>query len=102
MLDNYLDLVKAVELATRYTQTEANIADYEHHMERYLRTLLELYPQIDIQPYQHLALHFGEHLRRFGPTHSWRCFPFERYNGILQRIPTNLKFGMTGFQSQLS
>ncbi|KAF9487261.1 hypothetical protein BDN71DRAFT_1458672 [Pleurotus eryngii] len=39
-----------------------------------------------------MALHFGPFLRRFGPTHSWRCFPFERYNGIIQKIPTNNRY----------
>ncbi|KIK31552.1 hypothetical protein CY34DRAFT_103141, partial [Suillus luteus UH-Slu-Lm8-n1] len=37
--------------------------------------------------------HFGELLQRFGPTHAWRCWIFERINYTLQQIPTNKKFG---------
>lgn len=91
-LDNFMHLVMAVKLATKDTQNEAQIQEYEYHMLEYLRSLLELYPATSITPYQHLALHFGRHLRMFGPVHAWRCFPFERYNFLLQSIPTNNKF----------
>lgn len=88
-----MHLVTAVKLATMRTMTAERILQYEHHMHRYLETLLELYPGAEISSYQHMALHFGDQLRRFGPTHAWRCFPFERYNYLLQKIPTNKIFG---------
>lgn len=75
--------------------SEGQITDYEAHMHKYLTSLLDLYPNTNITPYQHLALHFGPLLRRFGPTHAWRCFPFERYNYLVQQIPTNSKPGMS-------
>jgi hypothetical protein len=50
-------------------------------------------PGADYGPYQHLALHFGDQLCHFGPTHSWHCFPFERYNYLLQKILTNMIWG---------
>ncbi|KAK0207180.1 hypothetical protein IW262DRAFT_669213 [Armillaria fumosa] len=62
-------------------------------MRAYLQKLLELYPGSGISPYQHLSLHFGELLRSFGPNHAWRCWAFERYNGIIQKINTNNIFG---------
>ncbi|KAJ3752746.1 hypothetical protein EV360DRAFT_18877, partial [Lentinula raphanica] len=52
-----------------------------------------LYPHTRITPYQHMMLHFGDLLRRFGPVHSWRCFAFERFNYILQTTKTNSRFG---------
>ena len=93
MLANFMHLVTAVKLATMRQMTERRILKYESHMRKYLTTLLELYPDTTITPYQHMALHFGDMLRRFGPTHAWRCFPFERYNYLLQQTPTNSKFG---------
>lgn len=92
-LDNFMHLVSAVKIANLHKITEARILEYEAHMDAYLTTLLDLFPGTSITPYQHLSLHFGDHLRRFGPVHSWRCFPFERFNYILQNFPTNEKFG---------
>ncbi|KAF8231255.1 hypothetical protein L208DRAFT_1277973, partial [Tricholoma matsutake] len=93
MLSNFMDLIAAVKLATMQKMTEAQISQYESHMHSYLMTLLELYPGTDISPYQHLALHFGDQLCCFGPTHAWRFFPFEWYNYLLQKVKTNSIWG---------
>ncbi|KAG1885889.1 uncharacterized protein F5891DRAFT_1232191 [Suillus fuscotomentosus] len=92
MLDNYMDLVTAVKVASMRTMTPARIASYNLHMDRYLKNVLELYPQINLTLNHHLSAHFGELLQRFGPTHAWRCWIFERINYMLQQIPTNKKF----------
>jgi hypothetical protein len=92
-LDNFMHLVSAVKLATMHRMTEQRITEYEYHIRQYLQTLISLYPGTSITPYQHLSLHFGRHLRLFGPVHAWRCFPFERFNYILQQFPTNERFG---------
>jgi hypothetical protein len=93
VLINFLHLVSAVKLATMRKMNEERVEEYETHMHKYLTSLLELYPNTRITPYQHIALHYGPFLRRFGPTHAWRCFPFERYNYLMQQIPTNTKPG---------
>ena len=93
MLENYIHLVTAIKLATKRRITSEDIAGYEFHMHAYLKSLLVLYPSSSLTPYQHLALHFGPFLTRFGPTHAWRCYPFERYNHIMQRTPNNQRFG---------
>lgn len=94
MLENFMHLVTAVKLATMRKITPSRITDYEHHIRQYLSTLLDLFPGTEVSPYQHMSLHFGDQLRRFGPTHAWRCFPFERYNYLFQKIPTNNIYGM--------
>ena len=93
MLENFLHLVTAITLANKQVITEDDINLYEDHMRKYLVTFRILYPFKDIAPYQHLSLHFPSHLRQFGPTHSWRCWAFERFNGLIQVLPTNNKFG---------
>lgn len=93
MLENFLHLVTAVKIANLRSITDEDINKYEEHMRKYLTGFLKLYPFAALVPYQHLAMHFPDHLRRFGPTHSWRCFPFERYNGIIQNLPSNSIFG---------
>ncbi|RXW12826.1 hypothetical protein EST38_g13028 [Candolleomyces aberdarensis] len=76
-----------------YYLDEDLIKQYEYHMHAYLTSLLQLYPATKITPYQHMSLHFGDQLRNFGPVHAWRCFVYERYNHLLQAIPTNQRFG---------
>jgi hypothetical protein len=93
MLVNFMHLVSAVRLGTMRKITPHRITQYNSHIHQYLSSLSELYPNNSITPYQHLSLHFGTHLQRFGPTHAWRCFPFERYNYLMQQISTNNKFG---------
>ncbi|KAJ3727949.1 hypothetical protein C8R42DRAFT_572552, partial [Lentinula raphanica] len=102
MLVNYMHLVTSVRLADMRATTEEQIQSFEHHYRAYVTTLVGfgdrenvggLYPHTRITPYQHMMLHFGDLLRRFGPVHSWRCFPFERFNYILQTTKTNSRFG---------
>ncbi|KII91440.1 hypothetical protein PLICRDRAFT_105296 [Plicaturopsis crispa FD-325 SS-3] len=93
MLVNFMDLVTAVKLGSMRTTTPDRIAEYKTHMLRYLKTLLELYQGTTISPGQHLSIHMATLMERFGPTHAWRCWAFERYNYLLQRIPTNMKHG---------
>lgn len=93
MLTNFMHLVTALKLASMRIMTEKRIAQYEHEMRQYLVTLLELFPGTEISPYQHMALHLGHQLRKFGPTHAVRCFAFERYNFLMQKIPTNTIYG---------
>jgi hypothetical protein len=63
-------------------------------MRRYLDDMLKLYPGAKMYPVQHLGLHFSEFMAMLGPSHAYRCYGFERCNWILQRLPTNMKFGM--------
>jgi hypothetical protein len=97
MLENFLHLVTAVTYANQRMLTEDIVNLYDLHMSAYVSGFVQLYPFANISPYQHLSLHFASHLRRWGPTHSWRCFAFERYNGVLQDLPTNNKFGLWKF-----
>lgn len=93
MLANFMDLVAATKLATMRTMTTSRIDLFIFHMKRYLDEYLELYESAVMYPGQHMSLHFQELLTRFGPTHGWRCWAFERMNYKLQRVPTNKKFG---------
>ncbi|KAJ3793081.1 hypothetical protein GGU11DRAFT_692459, partial [Lentinula aff. detonsa] len=104
MLVNFMHLITAVRLANMRAMTADRVEQFEYHIRAYLEDLIGfgssdpmegLYPHTRISPYQHMMLHFGDLLRRFGPVHSWRCFAFERLNYILQSFPTNSRFGMS-------
>jgi hypothetical protein len=94
MLDNFMDLVTAVEVGSMLTTNDDLIQLYNTTMHRYLTNMKSLYPESTVKPNHHYALHLGDFLEAFGPVHSWRTFAFERYNYLLQQVNTNKKMGM--------
>ena len=93
MFENFMCLVSATKIAMMRTMTRERVAKYQFYIKRYVQTLLDTYPGLSLAPTHHICLHLGDLLEDFGPVHAWRCFPFERYNGMLQKIPTNGKYG---------
>ena len=92
LLDNFMALTCAVDLATRRTMDPDRVERFDRHMYHYLQTLRSLFDH-QLVPNHHLSLHLHECLLLFGPVHSWWAFPFERYNGLLQHLNTNSKTG---------
>ncbi|PIL31020.1 hypothetical protein GSI_05714 [Ganoderma sinense ZZ0214-1] len=90
LLDNFLALVCAVDLATRRSMDIARAEKFDSYMMHYLRTLRSVFRH-HLVPNHHLSLHLRQCLLLFGPVHAWWTFPFERYNGILQQLNTNNK-----------
>ncbi|KAI0370445.1 hypothetical protein BV20DRAFT_1035911 [Pilatotrama ljubarskyi] len=90
VLENFVALSSAVDLATRRSMSPSRAASFDHHMEAYVRGLRTLF-DISLVPNHHLSLHLKQCLELFGPVHGWWAFPFERYNGMLQRLNTNSK-----------
>lgn len=93
MLENFLHLVIATTIATRRHTSARLIVSFKRHMTAYLTSLTSLFPDAVLSPNHHLSLHLPEFFEQLGPAHSWWTFPFERFNGILQKIPTNFQFG---------
>ncbi|RDX45606.1 hypothetical protein OH76DRAFT_1357452 [Lentinus brumalis] len=88
LLENFVCLVCAVDLATRRTMDPKRIRKFDSYMLRYLTTLRELFGH-RLVPNHHMSLHLWECLSLFGPVHAWWVFPFERYNGLLANLNTN-------------
>lgn len=93
VLDNYVHLLLALLLSTQATIDDRIIDLYEHHMQQYLEGFRILYPTHSITPYHHLSLHYPEFMRLIGPWDAWGAGPYETYNGMIQKIPTNSTFG---------
>jgi len=92
-LDHTMSLVQAIILACYRVTTEYRINGLQTHLKVYLTELRELYPDLNPSTNQHMSLHLAEFMKRFGPVHSWWTYPFERLIGLLQKLPTNNKFG---------
>lgn len=56
---------------------------------KFCRTCQKLYGTNFCTPNMHLHCHLKDIIRDFGPIHSFWCFSFERYNGIMGSFTTN-------------
>ncbi|KAJ3525407.1 hypothetical protein NMY22_g10593 [Coprinellus aureogranulatus] len=58
MLENFLELVVAVEIASMVVVSEELIVEYEKRMQGYLNGLLVLYPDAPVVPNHHISPHW--------------------------------------------
>jgi hypothetical protein len=91
-LENYLHLVALVRIAYSYLVNQEVIDKFRHHASCYLAGLRAYHPS-SIKPSHHFILHIADLMERFGPMRGWWAFPFERFNGQIQRLSTNHKPG---------
>ena len=66
--------------------TEADIIRGDGLSLKFCKEFEALYGQKAITPNMHLHCHLKENVLDYGPIHSYWCFSFERYNGILGNI----------------
>jgi hypothetical protein len=92
---NFCALVQSTKIANKRSITVADAQEFQTIMIAYLQGVNALFPTYTLVPSHHIVLHMKELLCRLGPTHAWRCWVFERYNHIFQKIPTNGNFGMS-------
>jgi len=97
LFSNLCDLIEATKIATGRSITVARAEEFRYRMLKYLGGLDSLFPGQRLIPYHHISIHLSELLCRFGPTTTWRCWVFERYNHMLQNIETNGRFGLFCF-----
>jgi hypothetical protein len=88
-------LFSAISVATSRITSGNNAEEYLRLMTEYRQELRRLFPDYPTRPNHHMAFHIAEFLRRYGPVHGWWTFPFERMIGMIQRIPTNHKPGLS-------
>ncbi|KAI1782406.1 hypothetical protein LXA43DRAFT_905901 [Ganoderma leucocontextum] len=88
VLNNFVQLVIAVDAATRRSMSPSRVTLFDDNMEAYVKGLRSIYKHT-LVPNHHLSLHLRQCLLLFGPVRGWWSYPFERYNGLLQRLNTN-------------
>ena len=93
VLENFVHLIVAVDAATRRSMSPSRVALFDENMEAYVKGLRSIYNHT-LVPNHHLSLHLKDCLLLFGPVRGWWSYPFERYNGLLQRLNTNSKICM--------
>jgi hypothetical protein len=103
MLDNFMHLANAVVIASTRAvvvqpssengaiQSTADL--YHKEYSAYLLGRVQLYPTGKIQPTEHIAYHIGQKLGQYGPVHNTSTNAMERFNGMIQNQPTNMRSG---------
>lgn len=66
-----------------------DIVTAHNYLLSFCKTFSHLYGAEACTPNLHMHLHLKECLFDYGPSYSFWCFSFERYNGILGRYHTN-------------
>lgn len=93
LLDNFMDLVIAVRIASLRHTTPDLIQQYDRHVHRYLTQFKTLFKDQTLKPNLHSLMHIGDYMEWMGPNHARNASPFEREINVMQDQNTNLKFG---------
>ncbi|RXW19244.1 hypothetical protein EST38_g6612 [Candolleomyces aberdarensis] len=93
LLSNFMELVKAIRIATMNATTQQQIDQYNSLILRYSAGVKQLFPDYEILPSHHMSLHIGDTLRHFGPKHSHDSPHYERYINLFHRMNNNHKLG---------
>lgn len=91
-LENYLHLVVLVRIAYNHSITKEDISAFRRHSIDYVEGLRAYHPS-SIKPSHHFLLHLADQMERLGPMRGWWAFPFERFNGQIQRLNNNNRLG---------
>ncbi|EJD50201.1 hypothetical protein AURDEDRAFT_121833 [Auricularia subglabra TFB-10046 SS5] len=89
MLDNFYDLVATTNIIASFSTSSSEADAYLAHYTAYRKALPTLFPHFHSHPNHHLAMHNSDLLKYWGPLAPLSEFAGERFNGMLQKIPTN-------------
>ncbi|PPQ66510.1 hypothetical protein CVT24_007059 [Panaeolus cyanescens] len=93
LLDNFMHLVCAVQLANLRVSSPRQADAYDQHMLAYVEGIQHLYPDEKLRPTHHAALHIGDSLRNMGPVHARSTPCFERNINFFHRVNINSHVG---------
>lgn len=71
--------------------TLSDVHEADTYLVQFCKLFQHKYGQASVTPNMHLHMHLSQCLMDYGPVHSFWCFPFERYNGLLGAYHTNRK-----------
>jgi hypothetical protein len=97
ILDHTMALVCAITQAFRRSTSRERANVFRSCLATWVQDLTKIHPNVKPKTLAHMTQHIYDFLLLFGPVHSWWCFPFERLIGILQRQPSNRRYGMLLF-----
>ena len=93
ILAHFMDLVSAVHIANMQVTSPNHIQTYNTHIQWYTWKLKALFPDENLKPAHHAALHIRDMLHLFGPNHSHSGVHYEQYINFFHHMNTNEKIG---------
>ena len=85
----WLLFVRACFVLCNRIITSQAIEEMHCYLVQFCKHFEELYGVSACTPNMHLHLHLKDCIKDYGPAHSFWCYGFERFNGILGRYHTN-------------
>ena len=85
----WLLYVRACFLICNHIITSQAIEEIDQYLRQFCNLFCQLYGPNACTPNMHLHMHLKECLKNYGPVHTFWCYSFERYNGMLGRYHTN-------------
>ena len=85
----WLLYVRACFVICNHIITSQAIEEVDQYLTQFCKHFQQLYGPNACTPNTHLHLHLKECLKNYGPVHSFWCYSFECYNGMLGRYHTN-------------
>ena len=90
-LQCWLLFVRACNILSKRILKPDDVATADTFLLQFCRRFERLYGNENCTPNLHLHLHLKDCLLDYGPSHSFWCFSFERFNGLLGSFHTNRK-----------
>ena len=87
----WLLYVRACSILNSRYITESSISSADLFLLHFCRKFEEIYGSEHCTPNMHLHHHLKDCMLNYGPLHSFWCYAFERYNGIMGAYHTNSK-----------
>ncbi|KAJ7214808.1 hypothetical protein GGX14DRAFT_609450 [Mycena pura] len=92
MLHNFCRVVGCTNIVSSFKTSNSAADLFMDHYTDYFASIQTLFPDVNVLPTHHYAMHIPDILKYWGPLASQNEFMGERVNGILQKIKTNDHF----------
>ena len=94
--DNHLrcwqTFVLACKYLCQYTVSTTDLQRADMLLVIFCKEFEKLYSKKSVTPNMHLHCNLKDIIMDHGPVHSYWCFSFERYNGIMGRVSTQKRY----------
>ncbi|KAJ6469929.1 hypothetical protein C8R45DRAFT_1078572 [Mycena sanguinolenta] len=92
MLQSFCWLIGSTNIVVSFKTSNSAADLFMDYYSDYFASIQALFPDVDVLPTHHNAMHIPDILKNWGPLASQNEFMGERVNGILQKIKTNDHF----------
>jgi hypothetical protein len=79
LLHTTFSLLSAIIIACSHVMSEEHAKQYLGFMRNYTEAIKSLFPDLELRPNHHMALHLNKYLSQYGPVHSWWTFLSKLY-----------------------